>query len=65
MSKQKLSHWLDRINSDAFVRDLAKLAAKHLKKVKPEDRDIAKMYLQDSTSLYSPYCAELIEEHLK
>jgi hypothetical protein len=53
------------MNTDAFCRDLAKIAAKQLARVKPEDRDLATMQLQEATSLFSPYTADLIEQSLR
>lgn len=52
--------WMEADASDAFCRDLAKIAAKQLKRLDSKDREEGKMVLQDATSLYSPYTASLI-----
>jgi hypothetical protein len=49
---------------DVFNQDLAKITAKQLKRVRPEDREKVRMVLQDHTSLYSPYTARLTDEEL-
>lgn len=58
---------LDRVTeaTDAFCRDLAKAAAKQLRKFPPEVRDAVLCNLQDATSLYSPYTADMIDNLLK
>jgi len=49
---------------DAFCHDLARITVRHLKTVAPEDRGEVLAYLQDKTSLYSPYTNDLIEKEL-
>lgn len=51
--------------ADTFCRDLAKAAAKQLRKFEPEVRDAVLCILQDATSLYSPYTADMIDNLLK
>lgn len=51
--------------TDAFCRDLAKAAAKQLRRFDPDVREAVLMCLQDATSLYSPYTADMIDERLK
>lgn len=63
--RAKKGDWYEVIRTDDFVRDLAKIAAKCLKRLHPDDWDAAKMHLQDATSLYSPFCADMIDEELK
>lgn len=52
------------MNTDEFCRDLARITAKHLRKLPPEERKYGLVRLQDLTSLYSPYTNDLIIEHL-
>jgi hypothetical protein len=48
-----------------FGADLAKIAAKQLRKFPPEAQEHFWMMLQDATSLYSPYVANRIDKELK
>lgn len=53
------------IDIDEFIQDLAKIAAKQIRKTSGEaERAMAWMRLQDATSLYSPMCYDLINEEL-
>ena len=45
---------------DEFCDDLATATVKVLQQFDPETRDEVYMYLQDHTSLYSPFTADLI-----
>lgn len=48
-----------------FQQAMAQAAAEVLKEVPEEDRLEAVYYLQDHTSLFSPYVAELIRKELE
>lgn len=56
--------WYDVVDGDEFARDLAAAAAKQLRKVSLREREDAIAFLQDQTSLYSPYTADEIERVL-
>lgn len=58
---------MSEINIDEFIQDIAKAAAKQMRKVgnSQVDQACAMVRLQDATSLYSPMCWYLIQEELK
>lgn len=53
-------HELVSTEGTAFCRALAALTAEVLNKFEPEVREYVKVCLQDQTSLYSPFTADLI-----
>lgn len=50
---------------DAFERELAQAVANQLRRIEPADRWQAVSVLQDHTSLYSAYIADLVDELLE
>lgn len=50
---------------DQFCMDLARAAAKVLAKFPPEVSEAVTYYLQDRTSLFSPFTSDLIDEYVK
>lgn len=63
MSK-RLRRYDDPALRDQFCQDLAKAAARQLRRVAIKDRDKLLLLLQDSTSLYAPYTADLTDKEL-
>jgi hypothetical protein len=53
------------VSVEEFCDDLAAATAKQLRKLHPDLREEGVAYLQDATSLYSPYVADAIARHLK
>ena len=50
---------------DRFCRDIAMAAARALREIPKAEREEARYFLQDKTSLFSPYIADLTEVYLK
>ena len=50
---------------NTFCLELANIAADVLLKFRSEIRDEVMVYLQDCTSLYSPFTADAIQERLE
>lgn len=55
---------MKEFSTDEFCRDLAKIAAKQLKRLPQEERAGAMYQLMDHTSLFNPYTYDFIKGEL-
>lgn len=53
-----------KFSTDEFCRDLARIAAKQLKRLPKDEVRMGTIILQDATSLFQPYTAEFIDKEL-
>lgn len=55
---------MKKFSTDEFSRDLARIAAKQLKRLPQAERESAMYQLMDNISLFSPYTYQLLKKEL-